>query len=315
MPIFVEQDPPKPPERNKQSIGIRIVNETTGDDLSSSPRRIRDGDVLSIAVTGTNRDYRDTLCLLDVSLRAFVSGEENTLLLADDDEHILPAAIPGADGVKKELLREKVQIWTPSPRAGDDLRHDDLRHVVLSPGRHRVSADLYVVASDDPPVHASRNIYVEVDPKAAKGGAMPFRFQPVDRAMSPLCEINEEPAESNEWVLYYNRTNVLYEQTVGLMGSMAAKMAFYGHVCIEALLDWALLPYLERRDDSNLEELRKSGRSIGDGELRDLYDDRIQHAIALCGFSTKQEEFAIEMNRCRREMGGIMSSVLRQRMQ
>lgn len=309
-PFFVEEDPPPPPERNKQSIAIKIKNNTTGNDISSSPSRIRNRDILEISIIATNRDYTETHCELDASVRATVANEDdNSILLADEDDHILPAAIPGSAGAKQEILNQEIQIFTEQPN-----NKPKNQYVVLPPGRHRVSADLFIIASDEPPAHTSKNLYVEVDP-TAQSANMPFRFNPIDTATAPLWELKEENIGSGEWTLNYNRSNELYKQTVAASASMRTKLAFYGHICVEALIDWAMIPYLERRDESNLDILRDSAQVFNNTDLTERYLDEIQKLVDRYGTTSYPSEYAIAFNECRRNMGGIMNNVIRQREQ
>ena len=309
LPLFVEEDPPQPPERNRQSVAIRIVNETSGIDLTSSPSRISDGDVVGITVVGTNRDYRETHCQLDVSIRAFIADNDDTLLLADETDHALPGDVPGGTGVKKELLRESVRIFTERPDG--EIQEP---HIVLPPGRHRISADLFVVASDAPPAHASKNIYVEVDP-ASRGTSMPFRFNPVDVATDPMWKLDEDPIGSDEWVLSYNRSNSLFQQTVGVSGSLLSKRAFYGHICIEALIDWVLIPYLDSNDESNLDVLRESAGSFSSADMQERYLSTIDQLVNDSGSASSPSSYAMVLNKYRSSMAGIMNNVMRQREQ
>lgn len=309
-PFFVEEDPPPPPERNKQSIAIKIKNNTTGNDISSSPSRIRNRDILEISIIATNRDYTETHCELNAFIRASVPNED-TPPLADEEEHTLPAAIEGSSGAKEEILNQKVQIFTEQPN-----NKPENQYVVLPPGRHRVSADLSIVASTsgEPPAHASKNLYVEIDP-TAQSANMPFRFNPVENsATAPLWELKEQPINSGEWTLNYNKSNMLYQQTIGSSPTLQSKRAFYGHICVEALIDWAMVPYLERRDESNLDILRESAQAFNNSDLTERYLTEIQKLVDLYG-TTSDTEYAIAFNACRRNMGGIMNNVLRQQEQ
>ena len=309
-PIYVEEDPPPPPTRNRQTLSLNLMNVTRGVDLTQTVSRINSGDSIELVVTATNREDKEAVCSLDTSVIA--SGEFNglhsTLLLADDERCTIGAAIAGGSPQSRVVLRKTFRVFTSEPESeiGEDF-------VVLPAGRHRLSADLYSESSTEPPAHASKVLYVEISP-SGQNRRMPFRFNPIDRADATLWSLRQDTDDLGEWTLDYNRASALYQQTVGGAGSPSAKQAFYGYVCVEALIDWALIPYLEKKDESNITVLRQAASSFGNTQWQEQYEDALQRLMDRYNVAQEPAEFAFEMGRCRDRLSGIMSGVLRTRM-
>jgi hypothetical protein len=308
--VYVEIDPPPPPDRNRQTLSLRVVNLTQGVDLTQAVSRINSGDAIEVVVTASNRDHKVANCSLDASVRASgeASGPNSTLLLADELRCVLQAAGPSGVPQTEVVLKKRFRIFSIEPKS-----RINVDYVVLPSGRHRLSADLYTDGSDDTPAHASKVLYVEISP-IGEHRKMPFRFNPIDKADATLWALRQDPVYLGEWTLDYNRASALYQQTVGDSGTPSAKQAFYGYICVEALIDWALTPYLEKKDESNMTVLRRAVSSFNNTLWQEQYEEAFIRIVDKYGTAQDPAEFAVELGKCRGQISGIMSGVLRTRM-
>jgi hypothetical protein len=251
--FYVQTDPPPPPQARPFGVALNVEN------VSNERRRINNGETVTVTATITNRTTDDATLAIDLSLAH--------LLLADGDTVDVPGRPLGDSPGTADVVYQNINVFTEQP----DETHGP--YVVLEPGTHRVLID--VKSSDGNVVaHASRTIYVEVDPD--NGGAdNPFDVQAREDLPYPIWELEPPASEEGVWILRYAPRHPSF-QAVTHTGQFAITRWWSETICT-ALVEWALRVYSDSGDEG---AFKLMAGADGDGSpFWERYESRVQRLL------------------------------------
>lgn len=284
--FFVECDPPVVSGR-PVSVDLQVENATT------TAIRINSGDAINVAATVSSRMDADALVDVTVSIE--------DLLLADEERIKLQARPAGDVPTATTLTYQGVRVFTSEPDPAPTEAY-----VVLPPGRHFARADIRN-EQGDVVAHASRPLYVEVDPDEGSG-RLPFELRPHE-AFS-IWELHPPAPGATKWMLKYARNHPTYRAAVAADEHDAAGVGLYNRprffedVVCSGLVEWALATYREQGDEGGFELLPR--QSYQDrGPLWERYRAKVQDLV-------DSFDDPLECLRLQREVVSMMIHLLRE---
>ncbi len=286
--VYVQSEPPPPPEKNPVTLSISVTNATDGE-----KKRVDHGEVVQIDIFSRNRLPEAGSFYLTAS--ADFENEPYARQIQIDLE-----GTPAGDiADKTNILTVKRQLL--DPQQPKPLMLEAVPQVTMpdSSGRYTVRAELDVSAGYQPkPV--SGHVYFQRDPSNAKG-RLPFSIDKVDN-QDEIWKLNstlDQLSYSGKYPLY-TEMNDVQRQRRALQG----RLAFIAEISANALLEWAMLPKIQDGDDSNFDQLHDERYNSEDG-LREKLNRCLENL-------SKAEESPIEFDQSRRETVAIMLQIFKE---
>ena len=256
--FYVGEDPP-PRDRNPYTISISVENHT-----SPGQRRINSGDTIGVQISVTNHTPQPQRLDVDASLGDF--------LFANKQRVQADGTPPGATPVRVAGVQTQIVV---NP-AAQGLRQS----VSLPPGKHPLRADLFL--NDEVVAHASRTVYVEVDPVQPEVWP-PFRIEQVT-GEEHLPRWRFQKNNQDDWVLQYPPAYPLYralDASPSRNGSrLSGVSTFVIDVCAEGIIEWVMEP-LDGGDASRLEELLGGAPDAADPDRWEDYCEKMRELASL----------------------------------
>lgn len=262
--VYVQCEPPPPPEEKLFSLSISPVNE------SADQERIDHGQVLRLQINAKNRGTNTTELYLD----ARIDDE----LLAVGERVELPGTPAGDTAQRQAVIQTRRRLLDPEqPPVVED---DGIPSMVMAESAHRavVVADLWDREQDEVLVHIRRLVYFQLDPGKKKGN-LPFEIRQSRKVHSaPMWELNDKLDELSYARDYPLRKElpVVQRQHRALQG----QDSFTAEISANGLLEWALRPAMEG-DESHFEQLMDARweRAGGDDALWVKYQERLEDLV------------------------------------
>ena len=254
--IYVQIDPPDPPEKQPYVVSIRVSN-------TSNPqgKRVNSGDQVLIHITAKNRTVSPEALELTASFEDFLLCDKRVLIVPGTPAGDTPQPVTG--------IHESWFLYTVMPQQKPD------RAMQLEPGRHIVRADLYIQGQPEPVANASHSIFFEVNP-AGTSPELPFELQSTqDEGSQPMWDLTHTPPD--RWTLVYHARNPSYQELPehsNAANKLAGRRSFIAEICAWGLMDWALFP-LHTGDTSKLELLKQSATNGFSDPVRDQYLEKL----------------------------------------
>ena len=261
--FYVKEDPP-PHRSNPYTVSISVENHTT------SQRRINSGDTVGVQINVTNRTPQTQTLALTASL--------GDLLLADMLQVRAEGTPPAATPVRLAGVHTQIVV--------NPTMHGVPQSVILPPGKHALRADLYL--NDEVVAHASRTVYVDVDPVQPEDWP-PFRIEQISgEGQHPRWQFQKRGQE--DWVLQYPPSYPLYRALDASPSHSGTRLsgvsAFVIDVCAEGIVEWAMEP-LDSGNSSRLEELL-GGAPTGADSGR--WEDYCEKMVELASLRRNREQ-------------------------
>lgn len=283
--VYVQKDPPPPPQKNPVTLSINVTNATDGD-----KKRIDHGEVMQIDIFARNRLPDDRSFALTAS--ADFENKPYARQLRND----LAGTPAGVIADKRKILTVKRQLL--DPQQPKPLKLNAIPQVTMpeSSGRFTVRTELHASAGYQPkPV--SKHVYFQRDPGNAKS-RLPFSIEKNDQQKEiwKLNETLDQLTYSGEYPLYTEMKEVNRQRR-----ALQGKLAFIAEISANGLLEWALRPK-EGGDDSNYDQLIDSIGSPDDP----IWEPYIRRLEKLGNGAT---ESALEFAQISRETVAIMLDI------
>lgn len=237
--IYVQTEPPPPPERKPVTLDLSAVNEN-----DNSSKRINHGEAVVVNIIARNRDVQSGHYFLTASLCDEIMARELPFELT---------ATPAGDRPRPQsLLDETIQLLDPRQRAPRKARGIRQLQMPESSGTYRVHAELRdqngkLVA------YAGKNVYFQTDPPNKRRNDLPFKITPDHSGtQKEMWKMNADLSELTYPDSYPLRKELrdVQRQRRPLQG----KNAFIAEISAHGLLEWALRP-MEDGDESNFQRL------------------------------------------------------------
>ena len=250
--LYVQTDPPGPPERNPFTFSVAVQNLSEPGSI-----RINSGDEVLIHIAAKNRTIQPATITLTASL------EDH--LLCDAKQISLPATPAGDTPQPVTGIEEHLRLYTELPPNPPGAA------IHLEPGRHIIRADITVQGHDQEALHASRTIFFEVNP-AGQNPDLPFHLQAIEEeGPHPMWDLVHAPPD--QWTLQYHAHHPIHrelqDQTTS-SGKTGGRLAFITEICASALLEWAIRP-LQVANASNIDVLKRGATNGASNPVRDQY--------------------------------------------
>ena len=245
--VYVQEEPPAPPEHNPVTLSINITNCDDGE-----KNRIDHAEVVQIDIFSRNR-LPDSLPFSLVASADFENEAYARHLPID-----LKGTPVGEIPPKRAILTLKRQLL--DPQQPTPLKLDDIPQVTMpeSSGRFYVRAELLAGGAYEPkPV--SKPVYFQRDPGNAVN-RLPFGIEKVDH-QKEIWKLNDDLDK-----LTYSGNYPLYKEMKEmrrLRYALQGRQAFIAEICANGLLEWAFRRK-ENGDDSNYDQLYDESRGLKD---------------------------------------------------
>ena len=268
--VYVQSEPPTPPQKNPVTLSISAVNISTRD-----KKRIDHGEELQLQINARNRGIQPG------SYQLTATFDDNVLAR---DEPIRLEGTPAGDSPQRQaLLTEQLQLLDPHQSAPMEIDGIQPMSMPQSSGRFTISADLYD-ESGNHVAHASCPVYFQRDPGNARNN-LPFEIEQQDqKAMwlmnSDLTRLTYPP----DYPLYTEMKEIHRQRRI-----LQGRLAFIAEISANGLLEWALRPKETTGDESNYEQLYDENRSPDDT----LWDDFNRGLEKLCKSVESQTDYGI----------------------
>ncbi len=282
--VYVQTDPPPPPQKNPVTLSISAENISASDQ-----KRIDHSQVLQLQFNARNRMTKaDTY---------YLSASFANEIFARDLPVELEGTPAGDTAQRQEVLTEKRQLLDPQRAA--PLMLDRIQQLKMpdSSGKYTISADLYDKTGEIV-AHASSTVYFQHDPGKANS-KLPFEIE--QKVQDPMWELNEELT-----VLTYSGDYPLYKELQvpqRQRRSLQGRLAFIAEISANGLLEWALRPK-EQGDDSNFDQLLDDSGGQDDS-LWETYIRRLEN------LSNSHSESFIKSGHIWRETVAAMLDIFR----
>lgn len=239
--VYVQSEPPPPPEKNPVTLSISAENISAG-----KQNRINHGQVLQIQINARNRrPEADTYYLM-------ATFEEEVLAREMPTE--LKGTPAGATADRQAILTEKRKLLDPQQATPMMMDRIQQQKMPDSSGVYRIRAELTDAQGESIAI-ATHQIYFERDPGKAKNN-LPFEIG--QKGQKAMWELDTEGTK-----LTYPRDYPLYKELPVPQRqhrALQANLAFIAEISANGLLEWALRPK-ESGDDSNYDQLYDESRS------------------------------------------------------
>lgn len=279
--LYIQEDPPT---RNTNLYTLSISAEN----LSRQQPRIDSGDTLGVQVNVKNNTPDNVVLEVNVTL-----GDTDEGILARRTSVNVGGTPVGESARRFPALQRNIVV---NPLGGTAPNLSDAS-IVLPPGTHRLSADLFVAGNDQAVAHATKTIYVDQDPPRTDQG-LPFDIRQTSGDSQPRWYFNKD--DTDLWILLFSPTYPLYEALT------TSKAAFMEDVCAEGLVEWALSTK-GTGDESRLEDLL---RTTPVGVDQQTWEDFREKMRSLAASVNEPEDWA-KTNQDLRECAAKMLSMYR----
>ncbi len=282
--IYVQTEPPPPPQKNPVTLSISAANISAND-----KNRIDHGEELQLQINARNRGTQPG------SFQLTATFEDDVLAR---DEPIELEGTPAGDSPRRQaILTERLQLL--DPRQSAPLRIYGTQPISMpdSSGRFTISADLHD-ENGDHVAHASRPVFFQRDPGNARNN-LPFEIEQQDQKAMWLMnrELDRLTYPAN-YPLYTEMKEILRQRR-----ALQGQLAFVAEISANGLLEWALRPK-ETGNDSNYDQLYDENSSADDN----LWDDFNRGLERL----SKEVESPTDFARAWRETVAIMLDIFAQ---
>ena len=276
--IYVQCDPPLPPDAKPHTISISVQNLSR-----QGEQRIHDGDEIAILVAATNRSTEDVVLHLDASLED---------LLLEGSGRILLKGVPAGDVVTRQPgVSQRLRLFTSEPTQPPGS------YQVLEPGRYLVRADLRLPDGGEVLAHSSKAVFFEVDPSGPQSD-LPFELRAwEDEGVHPRWELMQEM--DDRWVLRYPVNYPVYQELPEQRrrgSKLSGRISFIADICADGLLEWALDP-LASGDESRIDLMKNSQPTGVDVVLWDSYCERLDLLASAYDSERKENPRAYDLRR------------------
>ena len=274
--MFVNEDPP---ERHSKpyTLSISAENHSTGQ------RRINSGETIGVQISVTNHTPDAQTLNVTASL--------GPLLLADMTPVQTPGTPAGATPSRISGVQSRVAVNPTAPSVPPQ------QSVHLPPGKHALSADLYL--NGENVAHASRMLDIEVDPVQPQDWP-PFAIEQVSGA-GPHPRWQFHKKNPDDWILQYPPKYPLYRALQQSPSQANAQLtgvsAFVVDVCAEGVIEWAMDP-LDSGDYSRLDELLSGVPTGANPERWEDYCDKMRELAALRSRPEQVDEYGRLVRDC-----------------
>ncbi|MDE2777810.1 MAG: hypothetical protein OXI77_17935 [Chloroflexota bacterium] len=246
--VYVQSEPPPPPEKNPVTLSISAVNISADD-----KKRIDHGEVLQLQINTKNRSVED----VNYCFTASFNAEDHAI--ARRQPITLEGTPAGELPIRQVILSEKRRLFDPEQNVPLPLDGVPTLNMPESSGKYTISADLHD-ENDDVVAHASCPVYFQRDPGNARNN-LPFEIEQQDqKAMWLMNEDLDLLTYSGDYPLYKQMKEVQSQRS-----ALQGRLAFIAEISANGLLEWALKPK-ETGDDSHYDQLYDESRS------HDLWD-------------------------------------------
>ena len=237
--IYVQTEPPPPPERKPVTLAMSAVNENDHDS-----KRIVHGEALVVNIFARNRAVQ--------AGNYFLTARLSDEILARELPFVLTATPAGDTPRPQPILDETIQLLDPRQRAPRTSRSIRQLQMPESSGTYRVHAELHD-ESGERVAHAGKNVYFQTDPPGKRRNDLPFKITP-----------DHSGIQKEMWKMNADLTELTYPDNYPLRKELRdvqrqrrplqGKNAFIAEISAHGLLEWALRPN-ETGDESNLQQL------------------------------------------------------------
>lgn len=237
--VYVETEPPPPPDKNPITLSINAVNVDNG-----KKQRIDHGEVLHIEFKARNR--------LPDAATVYLNATFCDEVFAREMPVVLPGTPAGDTPTPQSILTVKRQLLDPQQESHLPVTDAASLKMPESSGIFRVRAEL-VNEEVDRIAHDSKPVYFQRDPGRAKND-LPF-------------DIRQESEQKEMWKLNIELSELTYPgdyplrkalpDVQRLRSPLQGKNAFIAEISANGLLEWALRPK-EHGSDSNFDQLLDS---------------------------------------------------------
>ena len=248
--VYVNTNPPPPPQKNPVTLSISAENISDGDQ-----KRIDHSQVLQLQINARNRmTEADTFNLSTT----FCDD-----ILARDSPVELEGTPAGDTPISQAILSAKRRLLDPQRDAQLPLDRIQTQVMPDSSGAYRVRAEL-TDANGGSVAVASQLVYFQLDPGKAKN-KLPFEIR--QKRQVAMWELNEELTE-----LTYPGDYPLYKELKNLQRQhrpLQDKLAFIAEISANGLLEWAMRSK-DQGDDSRYDQLYDEDRSLDNTQWDDF---------------------------------------------
>ncbi len=239
--VYVQAEPPPPPEKNPVTLSISAVNISEEDKT-----RIDHGEELQLQINARNRTTQPG------SFQLTATFEDNVLAR---DEPIELEGTPAGDSPRRQaVLTEQLQLLDPHQSASMAFDGIQPMRMPTSSGRFTISADLYD-ENRDHVAHARCQVYFQRDPGNSQNN-LPFEIEQLNQKVMWLMNKDLDLLTYSADYPLYTEMKEIQRQRRALQG----RLAFIAEISANGLLEWALRPK-ESGNDSNYDQLYDESRS------------------------------------------------------
>lgn len=241
--VWVQAEPPPPPEKNPVTLSISAVNISTKD-----KKRIDHGEVLQLQINARNRTPESGVFRLTATLESEI--------LAGDLPVELPGTPVGDSPIRQPILTEKLQLL--DPHQSIPLAIGETKQLTLpeSSGKHIIRTELANENGDV--IAASCPVYFQRDPSNARNN-LPFEIEQQDqRAMWLMNADLDRLTYPANYPLYTEMKDVQRQRR-----ALQGQLAFIAEISANGLLEWAMRPK-EHGNDSHYDQLYDENLSTDD---------------------------------------------------
>ena len=243
--VYVQSEPPPPPEKNPVTVSISAYNISASDKIN----RIDHGEELQIQIIARNRGTEPGAFRLTASFADEVLVRSEALALEGTPAGDTAQPIP--------ILTARRQLLDPAQPMPLALNDAEQLTMPDSSGKYAVRADLTdergdVIASD------SRIVYFQRDPGNARNN-LPFEIEQKDQ--KPIWELNKDLdllTYSGDYPLYTEMKEIQRQRR-----ALQGRLAFIAEISANGLLEWTLRPK-HHGSDSNYDQLYDENRATDD---------------------------------------------------
>ncbi len=294
--VYVQLEPPLPPEEKPFGLSISPVNEN-----APEQKRIDHGQVLLLQINAKNRSTNAAEIYLDARIDDELLADHLRVELLGTPAGDTPQRV-AALTVRRRLL---------DPEQTPDERQDGIPSMVMEESVHRavVVAELRDCENDEVMVHSRQTVYFQLDP-GKRNSNLPFDIrQKQEGTYAPMWVLNQALDE-----LSYPRNYPLWEALSVVQRQRRAlqgRDAFTAEISANGLLEWALRPVMDG-DESNFEQLMDVSWEKDGGASDALWESYHVRLDKLLHHCCSENGSPFEYSKDWRETVALMLEIFRQ---